>query len=112
MTSTDAAQQERERLLKQLPGLPALLVLDAASFGSIIAARPDVWDILRSFLARSMRRSYLDSVQAEATAMERERLRAILLAVHKKHDTGHYTLAYCPLCATAHHLLADPEVTE
>ncbi len=52
----EAAQQERERpmltirLKELLPGLPALLALDAAAFGAVIATRPDVWDVLRAFL--------------------------------------------------------------
>ena len=39
------------RLREALPGLDALLVLDAATAGRIIAERPDVWAIIRAALA-------------------------------------------------------------
>lgn len=37
-------------LRERLPGLDALLVLDAAAAGRVIAARPDVWEIIRTAL--------------------------------------------------------------
>jgi hypothetical protein len=48
-----AAGPRDEGLREALPGLPALLALDAASFGRVIAERPDVWEILRAALAKA-----------------------------------------------------------
>jgi len=39
-----------EQLQRLLPGLNALLTLDAASFGRIVSERPDVYVVLRAFL--------------------------------------------------------------
>jgi hypothetical protein len=54
----EAAAAEREavalrwrQLHELLPGLSSLLVLDADSAGAVIASRPDVWDVVRAFLA-------------------------------------------------------------
>lgn len=46
-----ARTAEAARMLRILiPGLDALLVLDAASIGRILAGRPDVWDVVRAYL--------------------------------------------------------------
>lgn len=65
-------------LRQLLPGLDSLLVLDASTFGPIIASRPDVWDIIRAFLV-----SGIPQVEHEAREQgareERERLRALMV---------------------------------
>ena len=77
-----------------------------------LAADPTEDWVADAWAADNQERIDILAIEAEAAVMERERLRAVLLGAHKTHDTGHYTLAYCPLCATAYHLLADPEATE
>jgi hypothetical protein len=41
-----------EMLLRMLPGIDALLVLDSASAGRVIAERQDVWTIISAFLRK------------------------------------------------------------
>jgi hypothetical protein len=43
--------ERHSQLRSLLPGLNALLALDAADFGRVIAERPDVYVVLRAFLA-------------------------------------------------------------
>lgn len=55
MAPAEPEAPDPEMLRKMLPGIDALLVIDAADAGRVISGRPDVWVVLSAFLRAALK---------------------------------------------------------